>query len=64
MTPDIWSCACYLIRMHGKDATQIALEQMQERSREGDYAGEDAWYAIAAATSDLQRVRFRGESVH
>jgi hypothetical protein len=63
-TADTWSCACHLIRLHGDDAVTVALEEMRQRSREGDYQGEDAWYAVAAALSDLQRVRFKGESVH
>jgi hypothetical protein len=59
-----WSCACYLIRLHGMDAVPVALEQMREKTLAGDYRGEEAWYAIAMATSDLQRVRFIGEAVH
>ena len=67
MTKDsarIWSCACHLISMEGLNAVAFALEQMRESHRGGDYVGEDAWYAIAMAASDLQRVRFVGETVH
>ena len=63
-TSDTWSCACYLIRVHGEQAVAVALEYMKQRCEDGDHAGEDAWYAIAAATSDLQRLRFVGEAVH
>jgi hypothetical protein len=61
---DIWRSAKLLLDKHGTDAELQAAQQIDAMIARGDSRGESAWKRILSAIKELQRIDWRGASVH
>lgn len=51
---DFYICANLLIKRHGKDAENHALQRSEEFAEKGEMLGAGTWLAIAQAVRELE----------